>query len=429
VPNETTPEPPTAEPSVLVSRPVTEEPLPPTPVPPAAISAARGRGRRLVTIAAAVVIVFGLHFAQDFLVPLVIAIMVAAISSPLVTYLVRRGAPTVLGAALVMGLDIAVLGGVGRLLLLAASDLQDNLPNYIAKFSALNQALAHYLQSKGLHQMAQTSWLPSEQVSALIKGFIGDFASLASHGALVMFVVFFALCEIPQLGEKLRNISDDADLQFERIDRIVRQVQLYLVVKLWTSLLAGLGAFIVLKLAGVELALLLAMSLFLLHFIPNIGPAIATVPAVVFALIDRGPGTAATVGVAYLTVNTLVGNLIEPRMLGTRLGMSPFVVLVGMLFWGWVWGPAGALISVPILAATKIVLENIPDLAWVGELADHTVRHGSEPLPRASRVGVGLGAHDRVARPASRSARETINGFASRRRSERHDVAPRGGRP
>jgi predicted PurR-regulated permease PerM len=402
--------------------------VPSTPVAPVT-SAARGRGRSLVTIAAAVVIVFGLHFAQDFLVPLVIAIMVAAISSPLVTYLVRRGAPTVVGAALVMGLDIAVLGGVGRLLLLAASDLQDNLPNYIAKFSALNQALAHYLQSKGLHQMAQTSWLPSEQVSAMIKGFIGDFASLASHGALVMFVVFFALCEIPQLGEKLRNISDDADLQFERIDRIVRQVQLYLVVKLWTSLLASVGAFIVLKLAGVELALLLAMSLFLLHFIPNIGAAIATVPAVVFALVDRGPGTAVTVGVAYLTVNTLVGNLIEPRMLGTRLGVSPFVVLVGMLFWGWLWGPAGALISVPILAATKIVLENIPDLAWIGELADHTVRHPSEPTPRASRVGVGLGAHDRVERPTGRNARETINGFATRRRSERQDIAPRGGRP
>jgi predicted PurR-regulated permease PerM len=264
----------------------------------------------------------------------------------------------------------------------------------------------------------------------MLKDFIGDFASLASHGALVMFVVFFALCEIPQLGEKLRNISDDADVQFERIDRIVRQVQLYLVVKLWTSLLAGLGAFIVLKLAGVELALLLAMSLFLLHFIPNIGAAIATVPAVVFALVDRGPGTAVTVGIAYLTINTLVGNLIEPRMLGTRLGVSPFVVLVGMLFWGWLWGPAGALISVPILAATKIVLENIPDLAWIAELADHTVRqHDLEPMPRASRVGVGLGAHDRVERPAGRSARETINGFANRRRSQPHDVAPRGGRP
>jgi AI-2 transport protein TqsA len=377
----------------------------------------RARGRRILTLAAAVVIVFGLKFAQPFLVPVVIGLMVAAVSSPLVTWLVRRGAPTVVGAAIVLALDIAVLGVLARLLLLAASDLQDGLPAYVEKFSALNRAFTHYLQQKGLHQMAHTAWFTSDQLSSMLKSFIGSFASGASDAVLVMFVVFFALCEIGGIGDKLRDLHADAELQFERVDRIVRQIQLYMVVKLWTSFLAGAGAFIVLRLAGVELALLIALATVLLHFIPNVGTAISTVVAIVFALADRGAATALSVGIASAVINTLVGSLIEPRMLGTRLGVSPLVLLLGMLFWAWLWGPVGALLSVPILAATKIVLENIPDLAWIGELADNRPRHErSEPrakrLLRRASVGVGLGATESPR--GRRSAQATMPGFSGR---------------
>jgi predicted PurR-regulated permease PerM len=234
--------------------------------------------------------------------------------------------------------------------------------------------------------------------------------------ALVIFIVFFLLCELTVMGEKVRRLSGDADAQFERVDRIVRQVQLYLVVKLLTSLLVAVGAFVVLTIVGVQVALLLSLLLFLLHFIPNIGAVIAAAPAVAVAFMDRGPAAAVSVGIAYLVLNMVVGSLVEPRILGSRLGMSPFVVLVGMLFWGWVWGPAGALLSVPILAATKIVLENIPDLAWMSELADLKVKTdaGTVATPLSStreRVGFGLGAKER---PRRNSVLQTMPGFPAR---------------
>jgi AI-2 transport protein TqsA len=388
--------------------------------------AARLRGQRVLTAAALVVIVFGLRFAEAFLVPVIIGVMVAAVSSPLVNWFSKRGAPTVLSAAIVLLLDIAVLGGMARLLLLAASDLQGGLPSYVAKFSALSVSLQQYLQRQGLHNFAAAHWLSTDQASTMVQSFIGDFATGASHVALVVFVVFFLLCELGGMGEKLRRLSANADVQFERVDRIVRQVQLYLVVKLWTSLLAGVGAFLVLRAVGVELALLLSLSMFILHFIPNVGAAIATIPAVIFALVDRGPAAAATVGIAFIVINTVVGSLVEPRMLGTRLGVSPFVVLLGMLFWGWLWGPAGALLSVPILAATKIVLENIPDLAWISELVDPRTEHHA-PAGLASggipheRVGLGLGAHSR----RRRSARVTIPGFPLKQLKQRSAPAPK----
>ncbi|HTU59160.1 MAG TPA: AI-2E family transporter, partial [Polyangiales bacterium] len=312
------------------------------------------------------------------------------------------------------------------LLLLAASDLQERLPAYISKMSAMSRTFEHYLQRHGLHKVADAAWISGEQAGALIKDFAGNFASGASHLALVMFVVFFLLCELTVMGEKVRRLSGDADAQFERVDRIVRQVQLYLVVKLWTSLLVAVGAFIVLTLAGVQVALLLSLLLFLLHFIPNIGATIAAIPAVAVAFMDQGPAAAVSVGVAYLILNMVVGNLVEPRMLGARLGMSPFVVLVGMLFWGWLWGPAGALLSVPILAATKIVLENIPDLSWIAELADLNAKQDqrsvtAELMTPRERVGFGLGASDRPRRTGG--ALETLPGFAVRRPS--HPPTPK----
>jgi AI-2 transport protein TqsA len=415
-----------------VSTDVQREPLPPV-TPTAAVAVVplqaasgdaelptlpvRSRGQNFLAAAAVVVIVFGLRFAESFLVPLTIGLTVAAVSAPLANWLSRRGAPTVASASIVVLIDIAALGGMGRLLVLAASDLQERLPTYITKISALSTTFEHYLQKHGLHKVADVALLSGEQTGEMLKGFASDFASGASHLALVMFVVFFLLCELSVMGEKLRRLSGDADAQFERVDRIVRQVQLYLVVKLWTSLLAAVGAFILLSIVGVQIALLLSLLLFLLHFVPNIGATIAAIPAVAVAFMDRGPAAALTVGGAYLVINMVVGNLIEPRMLGSRLGMSPFVVLIGMLFWGWLWGPAGALLSVPILAATKIVLENIPDLAWIAELADLRVKTTetatTTAVPGRERVGFGLGAQERPRR--DNSALQTMPGFVVRR--------------
>ncbi|MET0386913.1 MAG: AI-2E family transporter [Polyangiales bacterium] len=397
------------------------------------ISAARARGQRLMIGAALVVVVFGLRFAEAFIVPVIIGVMVAAVSSPLVHWLSRRGAPTVLSATIVLVLDIAMLGGVARLLLLAASDLQGGLPSYVTKFSALSHRIEVYLQEQGLHRVADAPWLAADQASAMLQSFVGNFASGASHVALVVFVVFFLLCELDTLGEKLRRLSDNAEVQFERVDLIVRQVQLYMMVKLWTSLIAGVGAFLVLKAAGVELALLLSLVMFILHFIPNVGAVMATIPAVIFALVDRGPATAATVGIVFIVLNIVIGSLIEPRMLGTRLGVSPFVVLICMLFWGWLWGPAGALLSVPILAATKIVLENIPDLAWISELADARSPETRKSMigtgVHTERLGLGLRAPQKSAR-RKRSGRETLPGFPLKGgTSDTSQPTPSGGQP
>jgi len=280
--------------------------------------------------------------------------------------------------------DGALLALVGVTLTLASGELREKLPAYVARLSDAKAAFAAALSARGIP--LDTSALHPDGM-----GFLGDaaatLAGAASTTAVVLVVVFFTLCEFTGLGDKIRKNLRDPASGIVRVDRIVREVQTYLLVKTLTSFLVAVLAYAVLKLLRMELALFLALALFLLHFIPNVGPAIATILAVLVAFASRGLGTAVAVAVGYVLINLLVGTFIEPRVLGRTLGLSPLFVLLGMLFWGWLWGASGALLSVPLMMVAKIILENSQDFAWVArlvepatELDDDVVTDAPEPV-------------------------------------------------
>jgi predicted PurR-regulated permease PerM len=344
--------------------------------------------------AAAVVIVAGLREAADFCVPVLLGIMVAAVSSPITTFMLRKGFRPILAAAVVLLLDITVLGSLASLFFLAASDLQEKLPIYIERYHRLTQLTDRFMHRHGLDGIDATML----HVSGMLGDVAGQFAGMASLTVFVLLVAFLALCELTVMGDKLRSLTPNASEQFERVDRIVREVQLYLGVKFWTSLVAGLGSFILLQLFGVGLALLLSLTLLVFRFVPNVGSAVATVLAVMVALAEQGMGAAVGVGLGYMVINTLIGNIMEPRMLGRTIGMSPFVVLLGMLFWAWMWGPVGALLSVPIMTVFKFICENVHDLRWVSKLMEASAEAPAEdpadatnPMLRRPSVVIGLG--------------------------------------
>jgi AI-2 transport protein TqsA len=359
----------------------------------------------ITTMAALFVVIAGLKLAQSVIVPVLLGIMIAATSSPIVTKLLKRGVPPIAVAGIVLLIDIAALGLIGGLLVISASDLQTLLPKYMTRLEAGREGLTSYLAGHGFPNVALPSPMEGDMLPMALGSVADRFVSVASFATVVVLVVFFTLCEVTVLGDKLRAVVEDADEQFNRMNRIVREIQRYLVVKTVTSLIAGVGVFIVLKLCGVGLALLLAFAMFLLHFIPNVGAAIATVPAVLIAIADRGLGVGAIVAGGYVAIIVFAGNLLEPRMLGKTLGFSPLVVLLGMLFWGWMWGPMGALLSVPLMVVAKIVLENIPDLSWIARLAGSSAEEEaavpikervSGSMLRPPRYIIGLGHNPRT---------------------------------
>ncbi len=362
----------------------------------------------LVLVAAAFIVTVGLKYAEPFCVPVLIGLALAATSSPITTWVTRHGLPPALGALAALLVDMAILVLVGIMLILAGGELREKLPAYLARLSAFTIAIADALTRRGIPvdateitaalQQRGASFVQSAAVSAV---------SLVSTAIVVLLVVFFTLCEFAGLGDKILKVVADPARGLVRLDRIVREVQKYLLVKVLSSFIIGVLAFALLKLLRVDMALLLALILFILHLVPNVGSVIATVPAVLVALVTRGAATAVAVArVAYLLITMLVGNVLEPRVLGRTLGLSPLVLMLGMLFWGWLWGTPGALLSVPLMVVAKIVLENSKDLAWVARVLE-PAGEGRAPVsrlqvptgPRLARpsipIGLGASAPDR----------------------------------
>jgi AI-2 transport protein TqsA len=150
------------------------------------------------------------------------------------------------------------------------------------------------------------------------------------------------------------------------------------VTSMTTGLLVGLWTLAV----GLDFPLFWGLTAFLLNYVPTVGSLVAAVPAVALGLVQLGPGGALLVALGYIVINVTIGNLIEPQVMGRGLGLSPLVVLLSLLFWGWVWGPLGMLLSLPLTMVLKIMVENVPQLAWLAVLMGPAHDARKEPRVR-----------------------------------------------
>jgi predicted PurR-regulated permease PerM len=180
----------------------------------------------------------------------------------------------------------------------------------------------------------------------------------------------FILSEATVFPAKFRAVLGRETGHSSRLNKMVREVQEYLgiktVISLATGILLGVWAWFM----DLDFPVLLGLVAFVLNYVPTIGSLLAAIPALLLALIQFGVGHALLVSIGYIVVNTIFGNIIEPNLLGRRLGLSTLVVILSLLFWGWVWGPVGALLAMPLTMVVKIMLENTPDLRWVAVMLD-----------------------------------------------------------
>lgn len=339
--------------------------------------------RFLFMLAVIVILVHGLQIAQPVLLPTAVAVFLAITSLPIVVWLGRKRIPnrlaillTVLGVAAVFGVVILVASQ-------QLAELQTTGPAFgravIDQVNVLLQGVEDRFPSLEGVRDNLTSFL-NETLLGVAGGTFTWALSFVSTTFLVFLILAFALGEAAVLPRKLRALTGGFVASDERMGKIVQEVQGYLVIKtlvsLGTGLVLGLWTWIV----GLESPILLGLVAFVLNYVPTIGSVIASVPALVLALADFDAQGAAiagfdvqravVVGIGYLAVNVLFGNWLEPTLLGRRLGLSTLVVVLSLVFWGWVWGPVGALLSVPLTVVVKIMLENTEDLKWVAVLLD-----------------------------------------------------------
>lgn len=333
--------------------------------------------RLLVVSAALVVVVAGLRAAEAIFVPFLVALFLAVISRPLVEGLMRQRVPRWLAVGLALLVIALVLVILGYLASLSLSRVTARMPQYQERFQQeLNAGLA-WLNARGIDTAV---WITPESLGPtavvdLITGTFRGVANLLTALFLVLLMTFFLLLESRGFEKKLQRAlgrqGEGADeAMMERFARITSEVQRYLLIKTLVSLATGVSIGLWVALVGLDFPLLWGLLAFLFNYIPNIGSFLAAVPAVLLAIVQLGPSQALLVALGYLAANVLWGNLVEPQVLGRRLRLSPLAVFLSLIFWGWVWGPMGMLLSVPITMVLKIAMENSRSFRWLAVLLD-----------------------------------------------------------
>ena len=192
-------------------------------------------------------------------------------------------------------------------------------------------------------------------------GLLAQLGSMMGNAFTVTFLVLFLLMELDSIPVKTRAIFKGRSESLEYLNVIAHKIRHYLSIKTLTSLMTGILVWLLLLIIGLDYAILWGLIAFLLNYIPNIGSIVAAVPAVLFAMIQVGTGGVIATIVVFLAANTVIGNIVEPRIMGKGLGLSTFVVFFSLIFWGFILGTIGMFLSVPITIAIKIVLEQYPN--------------------------------------------------------------------
>ncbi len=347
--------------------------------------------------ASLVLVVAGLRAVKTIALPLLVAIFLSILSAPLLNWLCRRRIPkviavvtTVLTNVSVMALFLLLIGG-------SINGFRQSVPRYQERIEVEAERLLDWLEEQGV-DTSEYSWLRQEAllpeeltgdddesaeeatpsrgdpiltlinpgvVLDVIGKTLSGIGSILSMTLLVFLLMVFILFEAGGLPAKLEAAFGWRD---EGLTRFAREIQRYLAIKtaisLATGILIGLGVWLL----DVQYPLLWALIAFVFNYIPSIGSILAAIPPVLLTLLDLRPGAALLVALLFLVVNLTLGNFVEPHLMGRRFGISTLVVILSLIFWGWLWGPVGMLLSVPLTMIVKIMLENTEDFRWLALL-------------------------------------------------------------
>jgi predicted PurR-regulated permease PerM len=185
---------------------------------------------------------------------------------------------------------------------------------------------------------------------------------------MIFLTIIFILLEIPCLPAKLKKASPSSQKISVRLDRFTKTLKHYLGIKTAISLLTGVLITIILSLIGVDFPIIWGFLAFMMNFIPNIGSIIAAVPAVLLAFLQGGLSLGLMTTACYVTINVVIGNVVEPKVMGRGLGLSTLVVFISLIFWGWLLGPVGMLLCVPLTMFIKIAVEEDEEIGWLAVL-------------------------------------------------------------
>jgi len=308
-----------------------------------------------------------LKFASDLLVPFLISIAIAIILNPIFTYLKTKHIPKVISLIAIIIISLIPVVVLAETIALEVKSLTHNFHNLSQDFTHTMDNSSVFLNKIGItvDEDFLNKIIAKSNLSDIVHGLASQVSSQFSNIFLIFFTAAFMLMEAEFLYNKMIKIGKENNRDINEWMKIVSKIKSYFVIKVRTSLITAIWAFIVLWYFDISYTFLWVSLVFFLNFVPVIGSILAAIPPIIMAFIDNDAITAFWVASWYFTINMVVGNILEPKIMGKGLGLSALVIFISMTFWGWVFGPAGMILSVPLTMVMQFMFEQYEETKWV----------------------------------------------------------------
>lgn len=351
----------------------------------------------VMTLACLVVVLAGMKAAAGILVPMAYAFFLAVLSFPILRWLTKHRVPGPLALAMTLLMNLSVFAALITLAVRLLISFNNDIPKYLRGLQRNMNDLGVWLEGHGVEGAKTTmegifdwntivNYAAQQDVMKSIGSMLGStFGTLATIFAglvMVLILMMFVLMEAPGTHSRMVRVRAAGGPDFTGLIRSASDIQKYLGVKTLISALTGLLAGVWCYFLDLQYPLLWAILAFLFNYIPAVGSTVASIPAIVEALVQHGTGTAIFVAVGYGGINFCLDNFVQPTLLGRRFGISSLVIVLSVVFWGWLWGPLGMFLAVPLTMVFKVLLDNNEEFRWISiAMAKKKIRRGEVNVP------------------------------------------------
>ena len=326
-------------------------------------------GYYFIIMASVVIILAGVKSASAIVIPFLLSLFIAIILSPFYTFFTKKRVPSGLALLIVISLFLILILLVVKLIGTSISDFSANIDIYTQKLSLQYNTLALYAKNLGIEIPIDSiqNIFDMKRIMIFSSTILHSLGTLFTNGFVIILTVIFMLLESTHFVTKI-DLADEKKETLMHIEMIASNIKHYMVIKTLISFATALIVWVALLVIGTDYAFLWAVLAFLFNFIPNIGSIIAAVPTVLITLVQLGSASALLVISLYVGVNVVMGSIVEPKVMGKGLGLSTLIVFLSLLFWGWLLGIVGMLLSIPLTIMAKIIFDANTNTRWISIL-------------------------------------------------------------
>lgn len=336
----------------------------------------------IISAAALVIIIAGIYLAQSVVVLILISIFLALLGTPPMLWLKAKRIPSVIAVVIIMSCMVIILILIGAQIGTSFTGFTQDLPLLQEQLKEQVKSLSKFLTANGIavNEKFFLEYINPESIMIITASLLTGLSSVLSDVVLILLTVTFILLEVSDFPGKLRAILGDPEQAFPQFTSFATDMKRYMIMKTILSLITGIIIGLWLFVLGVDYPLLWGFLAFLLNYIPNLGSIIAAFPATILSLIQLGFGSAVLVLAGYLLVNFIIGNVVEPRLMGRKLGLSTLVIFISLIFWGNLLGLFGAILCIPLTITAKFAFEGNEKTRWI------VILLGSDKLTDVSKL-------------------------------------------